>query len=243
MTDSITLTSSDTPPVSLTVPRAVLTVNSKVFAGLLSLPSSSNKDSEQDALTLAETEKDLRPFLCLLEGKDLEGEMDHKGWESLARLSDKYDSFTVRLACVARAWQTIEDILGEKSWENFGGSEEWKVKIDNWKTSCKLYAFDLLHHAAQGYRDLLRLRAVAGFCNGFCSASVVSNLSAEITTALGSLDPAWGFRHLPEFEQDRGCDACKIFLRNLGQTLADGWSRAPALSLEWVLALPISSPR
>ncbi|GAA5821941.1 hypothetical protein JCM11251_004789 [Rhodosporidiobolus azoricus] len=66
MSSTLTLLTSDTPPVSIQASRIALQANSKVFADMLSLPSSTDEDS---SVTVAETEKELKPFLEVIQGE------------------------------------------------------------------------------------------------------------------------------------------------------------------------------
>ncbi|GAA5904593.1 hypothetical protein JCM6882_004916 [Rhodosporidiobolus microsporus] len=101
MSDHLTLLTSDTPPVALSASRVALVSTLRVFADLLSLPTSTSADSESDSMTLAETEKELKPFLALLQGEE-KLVLDVVGWETLARMGDKYDSWAVRAVIKAR---------------------------------------------------------------------------------------------------------------------------------------------
>ncbi|GAA5870557.1 hypothetical protein JCM8547_002047 [Rhodosporidiobolus lusitaniae] len=87
MNSTLTLLTSDTPPVSLTVKRVHLLANSSVFADMLEVGSA---EGGKDSVTSVETEKELRPFLDVLVGKTetVDG-LDEEGWESLARLADE----------------------------------------------------------------------------------------------------------------------------------------------------------
>jgi hypothetical protein len=101
MSDLITLTTSDTPPISLTIRRSSLVANSTVFDDLLSLPTSSEYGSAEASLAVTETEKELKPFLNVIGGEE-DIQLDEIGWESLAKLGDKYDSSAVRREVKAR---------------------------------------------------------------------------------------------------------------------------------------------
>ncbi|KPV77373.1 uncharacterized protein RHOBADRAFT_41366 [Rhodotorula graminis WP1] len=100
MSDSLTLLTSDDPPVSLTASRTALAANSKVFADMLSVPAG-GKASEP--VVVAEAQEALEPFLRLLEGQA--PKLSSPQWEVLARLGDKYDSFVVQQAVDARGWK------------------------------------------------------------------------------------------------------------------------------------------
>ncbi|BGP12151.1 hypothetical protein JCM10213_004716 [Rhodosporidiobolus nylandii] len=111
MSDTITLVTADKPPVSLVASRVHLVANSKVFADMVALPSSSSQDS---AVNVAESEKEIKPFLAVLAGEggkkggELE-KLDEIGWETLARLGDKYDSPAVLSRVETRFWQLEAD--------------------------------------------------------------------------------------------------------------------------------------
>ncbi|GAA5974408.1 hypothetical protein JCM11641_005265 [Rhodosporidiobolus odoratus] len=110
MNDTITILTSDSPPVALTASRAVLSVNSKVFADMLSLPSSSSQDN---SVTVAETEQEMGVFLAVLAGEGgnkggvLE-KLDEIEWEKLAELGDKYDSQVIRQVIETRICRKLE---------------------------------------------------------------------------------------------------------------------------------------
>ncbi|GAA6001223.1 uncharacterized protein JCM10292_006964 [Rhodotorula paludigena] len=111
MSDKVQLRSADSPPVVLEVSRAALVVGSRVFADLLSLPA---PDKTADAvLDLHETEKDIKPFLQLLEGDDqgtatlLTTDTQIAAWETLARLVDKFDSPVGRLALRGKIYERL----------------------------------------------------------------------------------------------------------------------------------------
>lgn len=117
MSDTLTIVTSDNPPVSFPIPRAILVVGSRVFADLLSLPVSSSADAagsvdaNKGSVTVSETQKQIEPFLATLRGEKVSlGEVE---WEDLARLSDKYDSFVVKRTVAAYAWcvSTIAHLL------------------------------------------------------------------------------------------------------------------------------------
>jgi hypothetical protein len=101
MFNLITLTTSDIPPISLTIRRSSLVANSTVFDDLLSLPTSTKDGSAKGPIAVTETEKELEQFLDVVGGKE-DVELDEIGWESLARLGDKYDSSAVRREVKAR---------------------------------------------------------------------------------------------------------------------------------------------
>ncbi|GAA6054599.1 hypothetical protein NBRC10513_003477 [Rhodotorula toruloides] len=108
MTDSVQLVTADVPPVTLTVSRATLVAQSKVFADLLSLPVG---DSAPPSLTLTETKAALEPFLSVLAGQTGDDAtyrtLDFLGWQTLAALADKYDSPIVRHAVEAEIWRKL----------------------------------------------------------------------------------------------------------------------------------------
>ncbi|BGP38999.1 hypothetical protein JCM10449v2_002937 [Rhodotorula kratochvilovae] len=91
MADTLTILTADDPPVSLTPSRIVLAANSKVFADMLSLPSSGTNDQP---ITMAEKKADFEPFLRALAGEEVS--LQPVQWETFARLGDKYDAFVVK---------------------------------------------------------------------------------------------------------------------------------------------------
>ncbi|GAA5835517.1 hypothetical protein JCM5353_002383 [Sporobolomyces roseus] len=110
MDPQITLTTSDNPPVSLTISRSALVAQSKVFADMLSL---SHKSEDGDhSIPVVETEDQLRPFSMVIEGSDEEREgalsaLNERGWINLAKLADKYDSWAVRKSVEEKAWSVL----------------------------------------------------------------------------------------------------------------------------------------
>jgi len=107
MGDPITLTTSDDPPVSLTVSRSALVTHSKVFADMLSLDLKS--DNGNHSIPLAENGNQLKPFLSVIGHGEKEREvalsrLDENGWINLAKLADKYDCWAVRKSVGERAW-------------------------------------------------------------------------------------------------------------------------------------------
>lgn len=103
----IKLTTSDQPPVILTVSRDALLSGSRVFSDVLSIkPESQGTDQ---SIAVVETENDLKAFLLLIEGKGeqavlvLEKYRDGQ-WENLARLGVKYECPTILQAIEAKIW-------------------------------------------------------------------------------------------------------------------------------------------
>ncbi|GAA5889876.1 hypothetical protein JCM8208_001155 [Rhodotorula glutinis] len=92
MSDSLTLLTSDDPPVSLTVSPTALAANSTVFADMLAVPVG---DKASEPVVVAETQAQIEPFLRLLEGQA--PTLTSPQWEVLARLGDKYNSLEKRL--------------------------------------------------------------------------------------------------------------------------------------------------
>ncbi|GAA5821998.1 hypothetical protein JCM11251_004818 [Rhodosporidiobolus azoricus] len=159
MSTTITLLTSDTPPVSIQASRIALQANSKVFADMLSLPSSPNEDN---SVTLSETESELKPFLEVIQGEggkkggELE-KLDEEGWETLARLGDKFESPMVVHVICGRIWElqtksgdplhlftlatftnkrellqlSLAKVCAMKDWDarRFGADEVWKTRL------------------------------------------------------------------------------------------------------------------
>jgi len=107
MDDTITLRTSDDPPVELNVSRAVLAVGSKVFGDMLSIPSGSSAGQEAK-VDLAEKEHEIKRFLRLLnlarEQGDPLNELEDQDWPVVAKLADKYDSPTIRAVALCKCW-------------------------------------------------------------------------------------------------------------------------------------------
>ncbi|GAA5880769.1 hypothetical protein JCM16303_004348 [Sporobolomyces ruberrimus] len=108
MSPPIKLTTSDQPPVILTVSRDALLSGSRVFSDVLSIkPESQGTDQ---SIAVVETENDLKAFLLLIEGNGeqavlvLEKFSDGQ-WENLARLGVKYECPTILQAIEAKIWQ------------------------------------------------------------------------------------------------------------------------------------------
>ncbi|GAA5821136.1 hypothetical protein JCM11251_001980 [Rhodosporidiobolus azoricus] len=100
-TDKVGILTCDLVP--LTTTRSALVAGSKVFADLLDLPTSISAEKKDEPLALAETEKEIKPFLRVIEGEE-NVKLDESEWETLARLSDKYDSAVARWAVGKRIW-------------------------------------------------------------------------------------------------------------------------------------------
>ncbi|BGP47104.1 hypothetical protein JCM10450v2_002956 [Rhodotorula kratochvilovae] len=147
--------------VLLTASRTVLSIGSKVFADMLSLPPPASNGGATGALSLSDnsvtiTEKKdvVEPFLKVLEGKDV-GELEDETWEELARVGDKYDSFVVQILIEKRIWmleaqddkplhsytlasifRTAYRALAVKNRsmdKSFGAAQEWKHRLDWWE--------------------------------------------------------------------------------------------------------------
>ncbi|GAA5974402.1 hypothetical protein JCM11641_005262 [Rhodosporidiobolus odoratus] len=108
MTDTVTISTSDNPPVSLQVSRAHLIAGSKVFADMLSLPTTS--DDPHNSPRVQEQAEHFKAFLAVLSGQGRKkggvlDSLDECGWEKLAMMGDKYDSAVVLTQVQARAWE------------------------------------------------------------------------------------------------------------------------------------------
>ncbi|GAA5845311.1 hypothetical protein JCM5353_006458 [Sporobolomyces roseus] len=106
MDAQIILTTSDNPPVSLTISRSALIVHSRFFADMFSL----NLESDGTSLKLVETEKEVKPLLMIIEGGDDDREkklelLSEIEWEMLAKLADKYDCWSARKLVEAKVWE------------------------------------------------------------------------------------------------------------------------------------------
>ncbi|GAA5848733.1 hypothetical protein JCM9279_002927 [Rhodotorula babjevae] len=97
MHDTITICTSDDPPVRLEASRTILAANSKVFADMLSVPT---KPGSSSSIDLAEKEVEIKPFLRILNMSHDEGdplnELEPEDWPVVAKLADKYDSAAAR---------------------------------------------------------------------------------------------------------------------------------------------------
>lgn len=103
--DTITLTTSDDPPASLTVSRSALVVLSKVFGDMLSIDL--QNEASDHSIPVDDTKEDLEVFLPLLEGKDTQEylyDLRNSEWEAIARLADKYDCKIVRNLVEIKGW-------------------------------------------------------------------------------------------------------------------------------------------
>ncbi|GAA5848869.1 hypothetical protein JCM9279_002969 [Rhodotorula babjevae] len=107
MDDTITIRTSDDPPVEFKAARSTLVTGSKVFSDMLSLPQGS-KICQEGVINVAETQSEVAPFIRLLnithdEGKPLE-ELKVEDWPVVARLADKYDSNAVKGLAIGMYW-------------------------------------------------------------------------------------------------------------------------------------------
>ena len=105
--DTITLSTSNNPPVLFKVSRAALVTHSKVFADMLSLPLKS--DDKDTTIPISETAKEVELFVAWIRGdeekaKKLSEKLKEESWEALAKLGDKYDSWLVRSMIEKKAW-------------------------------------------------------------------------------------------------------------------------------------------
>ncbi|GAA5851379.1 hypothetical protein JCM8547_004223 [Rhodosporidiobolus lusitaniae] len=117
MADTVSFTTFDDLPKSLAVTKAAL-YGSKVFRDMLDIGSSTSsssssaaKGSDAEPVPLAETTVEVIPFFEILEGKADGLDMDKwpdEAWESLARLSDKYDVEVARLRVQVKIYELLE---------------------------------------------------------------------------------------------------------------------------------------
>ena len=110
MDDTVTIRTSDDPPVRLEASRAVLAANSKVFADMLSVPQSTTT-AKHGAIDVAEHKIEIMPFLRLLnlaheQGEALQ-ELEDKDWPVVAKLADKYDSAVAKAMALAKCWSVL----------------------------------------------------------------------------------------------------------------------------------------
>ncbi|GAA5849108.1 hypothetical protein JCM5353_002540 [Sporobolomyces roseus] len=175
MDAQITLTTSDNPPVSLTISRSALVTHSKVFADMLSLNLKSEDDDK--SIPLAETKKEVTPLLLVVGDQEGQREevlstLSEEGWETLAKLADKYDCWAVRREVEAKAWQTgsengsaafaftLATLSGNDSLirftarravavnltdPNFRATQPWKDRLELWKTMRAAQVLTVLH--------------------------------------------------------------------------------------------------
>lgn len=106
----INLSTSDDPPVVLSVPRIALIANSRAFADMLTVGNDS--EGADDSIPLAETEEELKVFVYILEGREEEAQKtlrrySEKQWEKLANLADKYDCMVLRKVVETKAWSVL----------------------------------------------------------------------------------------------------------------------------------------
>lgn len=108
--DQLNLQTSDDPPVLLTVSRAALAMQSRVFADMLA--SGLHPDDKKDSIAVipvTETEAQLEVLYRIVKGENEAAEtvakgLEEGGWEELAVLADKYDCFSLRKYAEAKAW-------------------------------------------------------------------------------------------------------------------------------------------
>ncbi|GAA5937507.1 hypothetical protein JCM10213_007260 [Rhodosporidiobolus nylandii] len=107
-TDRVSITTAD--QAVLHASRAQLVASSSVFADLLSLPAPAEGD--EIALMVQETGAELSVLLAVMSGQEQRRKtallpLGEEGWSSLARLTDKYDVDSARLACQSRFWELL----------------------------------------------------------------------------------------------------------------------------------------
>ncbi|GAA5861792.1 hypothetical protein JCM8547_008554 [Rhodosporidiobolus lusitaniae] len=157
---------SDDPPVALTAKRVHLVAGSAVFADMLEVGTASSKSNS--SVSLVETSAELAPFLALLAGvsKAVDTLHDHKLWEKLAKLGDKYDSPVVRLVCELRlvklgasspghafvpaTYIGKKSLIQEKAFKvvSLGDAEQASLRCSlAWKTQLRIYKESLRNHA------------------------------------------------------------------------------------------------
>lgn len=104
--ETITLSTSDDPPIPIKVSRAALVTHSKVFADMLSVPLKS--DNVDNSIPVTESEKDLQLLLKVLEGEDgrdaITKSFSSADWRTLAKLGDKYQCWCIEKLVEAKAW-------------------------------------------------------------------------------------------------------------------------------------------
>ncbi|GAA5901848.1 hypothetical protein JCM6882_008688 [Rhodosporidiobolus microsporus] len=256
MSEQVTLLTANDPPVTLTASRPTLTVNSRVFAELLSLPSS----AEQDPLTVAaaETAEEFGPFLKVLEGAE-KLEFTQSEWETLARLGDKYDSFVVRHCVGEQAWSleatsssplhaftlatylNNDDLLkrsalrvlayGETDCKHLKVDKEWIDRLESFSNARKAFAFDLIKENHLAAASLINGDCPA-YKKGRCAEVVPLALLQVMSKALRVLkigEPHWNIRQqvdVPAIEI--GCQACVQRFGRVLDNLEYGWRGAPS---------------
>ncbi|GAA6052286.1 hypothetical protein JCM3770_007420 [Rhodotorula araucariae] len=185
MVDTLTILTTDDPPVSLIASRILLATTSKGFADMLSVPRATN---DNEPITVAEKKVLFEPFLRVLECGEVE--LDRVEWEALARVGDKYDSWAVKQAVEKRVWKleakkedhlhsfTLATIVGDKDLlectalralqvknrgsVRFGATREWQQRLD-------------LYEALRTARAFASLKAVQEQVHGYVHCESICN--------------------------------------------------------------------
>ncbi|GAA6037649.1 hypothetical protein JCM8097_006161 [Rhodosporidiobolus ruineniae] len=205
MTETITLLTSDTPPVALTVSRALLVSTSKVFADLLSLPVQDSVDGKNVEIDTHELEEDVRSFLGVLEGKNRS--RSEEEWEAVARLADKYDSAVARMGVESRVWSR---------------------KLEA-KSSPPLEAFALVVYLENP--ELLDKVSRRVLQDGQWKTKA-SAVSEEWTKRLPSqlFEVQWKFRNQINYSKASLCSTCNFSVDKAAMSLETHWREAPSFS-------------
>ncbi|GAA5974814.1 hypothetical protein JCM5350_001309 [Sporobolomyces pararoseus] len=101
---SIKLSTSDDPPVVIEASRTALIAHSRVFADMLSLDLKFNSN---EPIPLDDKARDVNLFVKIIEGSEVDATLEKMGeqaWEAVAKMADKYDSWSVRKIVEAKAW-------------------------------------------------------------------------------------------------------------------------------------------
>ncbi|BGP12170.1 hypothetical protein JCM10213v2_000081 [Rhodosporidiobolus nylandii] len=168
MSDTITLLTADEPPVSIAVSRVHLVANSKVFADMVSVAASSSPNQDS-AVNVAETEKEIEPFLAVLagdagqKGGELEKLDEVPGrapWSITPELEAKGSPRPLHLFTLAtcagkpellkRSAVRALAVKTRKS-QRFGASSEWKERLDSFELQRAKLAMELVSKAGEAY--------------------------------------------------------------------------------------------
>ncbi|GAA5889878.1 hypothetical protein JCM8208_001156 [Rhodotorula glutinis] len=177
MSGTLTLVTSDDPPVRLEASRLVLAAGSKVFADMFELPQLQARQTEaaggieEGCVVLAEPEKVVLALIAMFEGKAV-GELEAKTWEALARAGDKYDSPVVKQFIERRIWCGRSGL--------FPARRSLQLIVTNFKARRKAALLDALASASSSI-------AYTGWtCRGSCKASYCDPYKSIITLYLAA---------------------------------------------------------
>ncbi|GAA5893793.1 hypothetical protein JCM8208_001246 [Rhodotorula glutinis] len=195
MDDTITIRTSDDPPVELKAARAVLVAGSKVFADMLSLPQGASPASLDAYTDVSESADEFRPFLRLLniahEEHDPLEDMTAATWLAMVKLADKYDSAGVHTLTSKLEEQSVESVATLKLALALGNQDLIKKLVFRLLLCGRVNCLDM---AIQGHEAQLNDEAGPYFenCTKNCKRARVSAWKSAVAQGLQN----WSTRHL-----------------------------------------------